>query len=110
MAKEKISIDRRYPFRKSFHDEHGRKHTVWARTKRELEDKILAKKMKLQDIERGRIVIARSMSVKDWSKIWLDTYKVDVSRSTLADYVARLATKISSELNLDNINQRTMMA
>jgi integrase len=91
MTREKISIDTRYPFRKSFHDEHVRKHTVWARTKKELQDKIIAKKMKLQDIERGRIVITRSMPVRDWAKVWLATYKQPtVSVTTFKDYQRRV--------------------
>jgi integrase len=91
MARKKTTIEERYPYRARWHDEHGRRHDVRAATKKELQQKVLEKKLRIADAARGHVVISSKMTVRAWAAKWLETYKQPtVSATTFKDYQHRI--------------------
>ncbi|MDR0519702.1 MAG: hypothetical protein LBG82_06600 [Clostridiales Family XIII bacterium] len=74
---------KRKNYRETFtHD--GKRHSVTAKTKRELAAKVAIKK---RDLEDGKRSISKNMTVRDWSAEWLEAYKESsVSPPTLETY------------------------
>lgn len=64
-------------YRKSFTVD-GRRHYVRANTKRELDEKVGRLKAEL---EAGRTTNRKNITVEEWARGWVDTYKPDASRS-----------------------------
>ena len=65
----------------------GRRYAIRADSKHELAVK---EAMKRRDIEEGKVVISGSMTVRQWTKICLETYKSNVSPETLENMTYRI--------------------
>jgi len=67
-----------YKYRKTFTFE-GKRYVVRGNTQEEVIEK---KALKLRDLEESRIILNRSTTVREWTKVCIDTYKVNVSEKT----------------------------
>lgn len=68
----------KYKYRKSFTFE-GKRYEVYGDT---LEEVISKKALKLRDLEESRVVLNRSTTVREWAKVVMTTYKVNISEKT----------------------------
>ncbi len=71
-------MPKKYKFEKTFTYE-GKRYHVYGDTEREVYERMALKR---RDLEEGRVVINKQMSVKKWTDICVDTYKVDISERT----------------------------
>ena len=73
----------------------GKRYLVRADTEQELYEKIARKKL---DLEQGRVLLHRSMSVRDWTKQAISTYKASVGDAYLDQMNMRINKHILSEI------------
>lgn len=73
----------------------GRRYAIRADS---LEDLAVKEAMKRRDIEEGKIIITGSMTVKQWTKICLETYKSNVKPDTLENMTYRINKHIIGEI------------
>ncbi len=83
-----------YKYKKSFSFD-GKRYYVYGNTLDEVYNK---KAMRLSDLKQGKILMSGSMSVSDWTKICLDTYKPNVSESVKQDMSYRINKHILSAI------------
>ena len=86
---------KKYKYEMTFTFE-GKRYRIRADTKKELAVKEYKKR---QELESGRSAITRHMLVRDWAKVWLETYKEpSVSAETLALYRSIIKIYINDPL------------
>ena len=73
----------------------GKRYLVRADSEQELYEKLARKKMEL---EQGRVLLHRSMTVRDWTKQAISTYKASVGEYYLAQMNMRINKHILSEI------------
>lgn len=84
----------KYKYRKTVTID-GERYDFYANTQEELFSKISNKK---RDIQDGRQLVTGSMTVKQWVKICLETYKSNVKPETLENMTLRINKHIVSEI------------
>ena len=87
-------MSKQYKYKSSFTVD-GRRYYVCADTQKELAAKMALKK---RDIEEGRVVITGSMTVKEWVRICLDTYKCGIRPDTLQNMKYRINKHVVSAI------------
>lgn len=73
----------------------GKRYVVRGNSEAEV---IAAKALKLRDLEEGRVTISRSMLLKEWVPLCIDTYKTNISDKNKKDMMYRLNKHIVSEI------------
>lgn len=89
-------VMKEYKYKKTFTFE-GKRYKVYGDT---LEEVIQKKALKIRDLEEARVVLNRSTTVREWSKVCVDTYKVNVSEKSRRNIENMLENHI-----LDHIGQ-----
>lgn len=80
----------------------GKRYTIRADSKKELAAK---EALKRRDVEEGRVLVTGSMTVKQWTKICLETYKSNVKPATLKNMTYRINKHIVSEIGSYQLRQ-----
>lgn len=81
---------KKYKFRKTFTFD-GKRYEAYGNTEKEALMNMFSKK---RDLEEGRVVITGSMTVSEWTKIALETYKGNVSDVVMKDMQYRIDSHI----------------
>jgi site-specific recombinase XerD len=89
-------VPKKYAFEKKVIID-GTRYTFRADTQEELAVKIALKR---RDIEEGKVLITGSMTVKQWTKVCLGTYKSNVKPETLAVMTYRINKHIIPQIGM----------
>lgn len=90
---------KKYEYRKTFTFE-GRRYAVYGNTPEDVTEK---KALKLRDLEESRVILNRSTTVREWAKVCITTYKVNVSEKSRKNTEGLLENHI-----LDHIGNMTI--